>query len=326
VDRRLPVHPEPSIALDYEYRSQRVFPLCAAGRQYLADQTAPLGLANFREGSAMIVDAKPKMSSTGRSLEGKVSVVTGSTSGIGLGIARALAEAGSAVVLNGFGAAAEIASICDHIATGCDVEVSYSAADMTKPEAITEMIAATLDKHGRLDVLVNNAGIQHVAPLDQFPVEKWDAILSINLSSAFHTMRLALPAMRKNGFGRIINVASAHGLVASPFKAAYVAAKHGIVGLTKVAALETAEEGITCNAICPGYVYTPLVEAQIDGQAKAHGISREQVIHDVLLAQQPNKRFATVEELGALTVFLASDAAASITGIALPVDGGWTAH
>ena len=197
---------------------------------------------------------------------------------------------------------------------------------MTKPEAIAEMIETTLADHGRLDVLVNNAGIQHVAPLDQFPVEKWDAILSINLSSAFHTMRLALPAMRRNKFGRIINIASAHGLVASPFKAAYVAAKHGIVGLTKVAALETAEQGITCNAICPGYVYTPLVEAQIDGQARAHGISREQVIHDVLLAQQPNKRFATVEELGALTVFLASDAAASITGTALPVDGGWTAH
>ncbi len=160
------------------------------------------------------------------------------------------------------------------------------------------MIAATLAEHGRLDVLVNNAGIQFVAPLDQFPVEKWDAILSINLSSAFHTTRLALPAMRQNKFGRIINIASAHGLVASPFKAAYVAAKHGIVGLTKVAALETAEDGITCNAICPGYVYTPLVEAQIDGQAKAHGISREAVIHDVLLAQQPNKRFATVEELG----------------------------
>jgi 3-hydroxybutyrate dehydrogenase len=206
------------------------------------------------------------------------------------------------------------------------VKVTYSAADMTKPEAIADMIAAVLAEHGRLDVLVNNAGIQHVAPLDRFPVEKWDAILSINLSSAFHTMRLALPAMRQNRFGRIINIASAHGLVASPFKAAYVAAKHGIVGLTKVAALETAEEGITCNAICPGYVYTPLVEAQIDGQAKAHGISREQVIHDVLLAQQPNKRFATVEELGALTVFLASDAAASITGTTLPVDGGWTAH
>jgi 3-hydroxybutyrate dehydrogenase len=261
-----------------------------------------------------------------RPLAGKVSLVTGSTSGIGLGIARALAEAGSAVVLNGFGIVAEIAKARDQIAADFGVKVSYSAADMTSREAIAEMIAATVASHGRLDILVNNAGIQHVAPLEQFPVEKWDAILSINLSSAFHTMRLALPAMRQNKFGRIINIASAHGLVASPFKAAYVAAKHGIVGLTKVAALETAEEGITCNAICPGYVYTPLVEAQIDGQAKAHGISREQVIRDVLLAQQPNKRFATVEELGALTVFLAGDAAASITGIAVPVDGGWTAH
>ena len=261
-----------------------------------------------------------------RPLGGKVSLVTGSTSGIGLGIARALAEAGSAVVLNGFGLAAEIARTRDRIAGDFGVKVGYSAADMTKPDAIAEMIATTLAEHGRLDVLVNNAGIQHVAPLDQFPVEKWDTILSINLSSAFHTTRLALPAMRENRFGRIINVASAHGLVASPFKAAYVAAKHGIVGLTKVAALETAEEGITCNAICPGYVYTPLVEAQIEGQAKAHGIPREQVIRDVLLAQQPNKRFATVEELGALAVFLASDAAASITGVALPVDGGWTAH
>jgi 3-hydroxybutyrate dehydrogenase len=264
--------------------------------------------------------------SASRSLAGKVSLVTGSTSGIGLGIARALAEAGSAVVLNGFGVASEIARTKDRISADCDVKVSYSPADMTRPAAIREMVETTLAEHGRLDVLVNNAGIQYVAPLDQFPTDKWDAILSINLSSAFHTMRSVLPAMRKNQFGRIINIASAHGLVASPFKAAYVAAKHGIVGLTKVAALETAEQGITCNAICPGYVYTPLVEAQIDGQAKAHGISREQVIHDVLLAQQPNKRFATVEELGALVVFLASDAAASITGIALPVDGGWTAH
>jgi len=264
--------------------------------------------------------------SVSRSLAGKVSLVTGSTSGIGLGIARALAEAGSDVVLNGLGVASEIARTKDRISADCDVKVSYSPADMTKPAAIRDMIETTLAEHGRLDVLVNNAGIQYVAPLDQFPVEKWDAILSINLSSAFHTMRSVLPAMRKNKFGRIINIASAHGLVASPFKAAYVAAKHGIVGLTKVAALETAEQGITCNAICPGYVYTPLVEAQIDGQAKVHGISREQVIHDVLLAQQPNKRFATVEELGALTVFLAGDAAASITGIALPVDGGWTAH
>jgi 3-hydroxybutyrate dehydrogenase len=274
----------------------------------------------------MNIQLKAQDAKAAKPLAGRVSLVTGSTSGIGLGIARALAEAGSAVVLNGLGVASEITRTKDQLAAEFGVKVGYSAADMTSPAAIAEMIAATLAGHGRLDVLVNNAGIQYVAPLDQFPVEKWDTILSINLSSAFHTTRLALPAMRQNKFGRIINIASAHGLVASPFKAAYVAAKHGIVGLTKVAALETAEEGITCNAICPGYVYTPLVEAQIDGQAKAHGISREAVIHDVLLAQQPNKRFATVEELGALTVFLASDAAASITGIALPVDGGWTAH
>ena len=229
-------------------------------------------------------------------------------------------------MLNGLGVAAEIAKTREQLATEFGVTVGYSPADMTKPESIAEMITATLAEQGRLDVLVNNAGIQHVAPLEQFPVEKWDAILAINLSSAFHTTRAALPAMRQNRFGRIINIASAHGLVASPFKVAYVAAKHGIVGLTKVTALETAEDNITCNAICPGYVYTPLVEAQIDGQAKAHGISRDKVIRDVLLAQQPNKRFASVEELGALTAFLASDAAASITGIALPVDGGWTAH
>ncbi|MGY3487096.1 3-hydroxybutyrate dehydrogenase [Bradyrhizobium sp. USDA 4011] len=259
-------------------------------------------------------------------LAGKVALVTGSTSGIGLGIARALAGAGASVVLNGFGAAEEIARTRDAIETDYGVKAVYSAADMTSPDAIAQMIAATLGDLGRLDILVNNAGIQHVAPLEQFHVAKWDQILAINLSAAFHTMRLALPAMRKNKFGRIINVASAHGLVASPFKGAYVAAKHGIVGLTKVAALETAEEGITCNAICPGYVYTPLVEAQVDGLAKAHGTSRDQVIRDVLLAQQPNKRFATVEEIGALAVFLASEAAASITGIALPVDGGWTAH
>jgi 3-hydroxybutyrate dehydrogenase len=259
-------------------------------------------------------------------LAGKVALVTGSTSGIGFGIARALAEAGAAVVLNGFGEAGEIAKTRDDLARDCGVKVGYSPADMSKPAAIGEMIGSTLLEYGRLDILVNNAGIQHVAPLEQFPPEKWDQILAINLSSAFHTIRMALPAMRERGFGRIINIASAHGLVASPFKAAYVAAKHGIVGLTKVAALEGAEQGITCNAICPGYVYTPLVEAQIDGQAKAHGISRDQVIRDVLLAQQPNKRFATVEEIGALTAFLASDAAGSITGTALPVDGGWTAH
>jgi 3-hydroxybutyrate dehydrogenase len=263
---------------------------------------------------------------TPQSLIGRVSLVTGSTSGIGLGIARAFAGAGASVVLNGFGRPEEIAETKAKLASEFSVRTSYSDADMSKPDSIHQMIEETLDSFGRLDILVNNAGIQHVAPLQDFPIEKWDAILAINLSSAFHTTRLALPGMLHNKWGRIINVASAHGLIASPFKSAYVASKHGIVGLTKVTALETAEQGITCNAICPGYVYTPLVEAQIDGQAKAHGIPREQVIRDVLLAQQPNKRFATVEELRALEVFLASEAAASITGVALPVDGGWTAH
>jgi 3-hydroxybutyrate dehydrogenase len=274
----------------------------------------------------MNIAIKPENINIGQALAGKVSLVTGSTSGIGLGIARALAAAGSEIVLNGFGRPEEVAEAQVKITTDFKVRVSYSPADMSKPAAIREMIENTLRSSGRLDILVNNAGIQHVAPLQDFPPEKWDAILAIDLSSAFHTSRLALPAMLQNKWGRIINIASAHGLVASPFKSAYVAAKHGIVGLTKVIALETAEQGITCNAICPGYVYTPLVEAQIDGQAKAHGIPREQVIRDVLLAQQPNKRFATVEELGALSVFLVSDAAASITGVALPVDGGWTAH
>jgi 3-hydroxybutyrate dehydrogenase len=274
----------------------------------------------------MNIAIRPENINIQEALVGKVSLVTGSTSGIGLGIARALAAAGSEIVLNGFGKPEDVADVQAKIASDFKVRVSYSPADMSKPAAIREMIENTLKSSGRLDILINNAGIQHVAPLQDFPPEKWDAILAINLSSAFHTTRLALPAMLENKWGRIINIASAHGLVASPFKAAYVAAKHGIVGLTKVTALETAEYGITCNAICPGYVYTPLVEAQIEGQAKAHGIPREQVIRDVLLAQQPNKRFATVEELGALAVFLASAAAASITGVALPVDGGWTAH
>ncbi|MGJ5203505.1 3-hydroxybutyrate dehydrogenase [Bradyrhizobium sp. HKCCYLR20261] len=274
----------------------------------------------------MNVTAQMPSPVTTGTLAGRVALVTGSTSGIGLGIARALAGAGSDIVLNGFGDATEIETSREQIAFACGVEVTYSAADMTSPDSIAEMIETTIARSGRLDILVNNAGIQHVAPLEQFPPQKWDQILAINLSSAFHTTRLALPAMRRNGFGRIINVASAHGLVGSPFKAAYVAAKHGILGLTKVTALETAEAGITCNAICPGYVSTPLVEAQIDGQARAHGISRDQVIRDVLLAQQPNKRFATVDEIGSVAVFLSSAAAASITGIALPVDGGWTAH
>jgi 3-hydroxybutyrate dehydrogenase len=274
----------------------------------------------------MNIAVKPGDIKSPQALAGKVSLITGSTSGIGWGIAHALAAAGSDVVLNGFGKPEDVAVAQEKIASACNVRVSYSPADVSKPAAIADMIEGILRSAGRLDILVNNAGIQHVAPLPDFPPEKWDAILAINLSSAFHTTRLALPAMLRNKWGRIINIASAHGLVASPYKSAYVAAKHGIVGLTKVTALETAEQGITCNAICPGYVYTPLVEAQIDGQAKAHNIPREKVIRDVLLAQQPNKRFATVEELGALSVFLASDAAASITGIALPVDGGWTAH
>ena len=274
----------------------------------------------------MNIAIRPENINTQQELAGKVSLVTGSTSGIGLGIARALAAAGSEVVLNGFGKPEDVANAQEKIASEFKVRVSHSPADMSNPGAIRDMIQGTLQSSGRLDILVNNAGIQHVAPLQEFPPEKWDAILAINLSSAFHTTRLVLPSMLRNQWGRIINIASAHGLVASPFKSAYVAAKHGLVGLTKVTALETAEQGITCNAICPGYVYTPLVEAQIGSQAKAHGIPRDQVIRDILLAQQPNKRFATVEELGALTVFLASEAAASITGIALPVDGGWTAH
>jgi 3-hydroxybutyrate dehydrogenase len=261
-----------------------------------------------------------------KALTDKVSLITGSTSGIGLGIARALADAGSAVILNGFGKPEEIEATRSSIAKDFGVEVDYSGADMSDPASIAQMIEAMLGKFGRIDIVVNNAGIQHVAPVQEFPVAKWDAIIAINLSSAFHTSRLAMPSMLANTWGRIINIASAHGLVGSPFKSAYVAAKHGMLGLTKVIALETAEQGITCNAICPGYVYTPLVEAQIEGQAKAHGIPRDQVIRDVLLAQQPNKRFATVDELGALSVFLASEAAASITGAAIPVDGGWTAH
>jgi 3-hydroxybutyrate dehydrogenase len=261
-----------------------------------------------------------------RALEGRVAVVTGSTSGIGLGIARALAAEGARIVLNGFGKAADIRDLRADFATRFGLAASHSDADMSKPGDIETMIHEIWSRHERLDILVNNAGVQHVAKLEDFPAQKWDLILAINLSSAFHTTRLALPYMRRNDFGRIINVASAHGLVASPFKSAYVAAKHGVVGLTKTTALETAESNITCNAICPGYVWTPLVESQIEGQAKAHGLPREQVIRDVLLAQQPNKRFATVEQLGALAVFLAGEAGASITGAALPMDGGWTAH
>jgi 3-hydroxybutyrate dehydrogenase len=293
------------------------------GSAGLARGTSP----PHKESAAMNIAAIERATRAAQApLKDKVALVTGSTSGIGLGIARAMAAAGAAVVLNGFGKAEEITATKAAIGADFGVPVAYSAADMSKPESIAEMIQMTLDMFGRLDVVANNAGIQHVAPLQEFPVAKWDAILAINLSSAFHTTRLALPSMIANKWGRIINLASAHGLVGSAFKSAYVAAKHGMLGLTKVTALETAEMGITCNAICPGYVYTPLVEAQIDGQAKAHGIPREQVIREVLLAQQPNKRFATTDELGAIAVFLTTDAATSITGAAIPVDGGWTAH
>jgi 3-hydroxybutyrate dehydrogenase len=261
-----------------------------------------------------------------RRLTGKAAIVTGSTSGIGLGIAKALAADGANVLLNGFGDDAAIERLRREISMAANVEVDYDGADLSRPEQVARMVETAVAAFGRVDILVNNAGIQHVAPIESFPPEKWDAILSLNLSAAFHAIRAVFAGMKLRRFGRIINVASAHGLVASPFKAAYVAAKHGLVGLTKTVALEGAEAGVTCNALCPGYVWTPLVEKQIDDQAKAHNVAREAVIRDVLLAQQPNKRFATVEELGALTVFLASEHGLSITGAALPVDGGWTAH
>jgi 3-hydroxybutyrate dehydrogenase len=274
----------------------------------------------------MLTTAEMKKPMIMRSLHGRSALVTGSTSGIGLGIAEALAAEGATIVLNGFGDRMQIEDTRQKLAQTHDVAAFYHGADLSKAAAVGEMMAYAKAEAGGIDILVNNAGIQHVAPVDEFPPEKWDAILAINLSSAFHAIRAALPDMKERNYGRIINVASAHGLVGSPFKSAYVAAKHGVIGLTKVVALEAAQLNITCNAICPGYVYTPLVEKQIEDQAKAHGIPREKVISDVLLKAQPNKRFAQVDEIGALTVFLASDAAASITGVALPVDGGWTAH
>ncbi len=262
-----------------------------------------------------------------RPLSGRRALVTGSTSGIGLGIARALAANGADIVLNGFGDPQDIDRVQAELAAEFGVGTSYSGADLSQPSAIVAMFDEHFGTPGRgLDILVNNAGVQHVEPIVSFPTAKWDLILALNLSAAFHTMRLAIPLMRRGGYGRIVNIASAHGLVASPFKSAYVAAKHGLLGLTKTAALETAEEPITCNAICPGYVFTPLVERQIEDQARSHGIARDAVIRDVLLAQQPNKRFATVEEIGAFTAFLCGAEAGSITGAALPIDGGWTSH
>ena len=259
-------------------------------------------------------------------LKGKNALVTGSTSGIGLGIAKGLAAQGVNLVLNGFGDAKEIETLRAGLATKFDVKVLYDGADMSKADQIEAMMHKAEKDLGGIDILVNNAGIQHVAPVDEFPVNKWDAIIAINMSSTFHTTRCALAYMKKQGWGRIINIASAHALVASPFKSAYVAAKHGVMGFTKTVALEVAEKGITVNAICPGYVLTPLVEKQIPDTAKARGITEEQVKRDVLLAAQPTKRFVTVEELAGTTIFLCSDAAASITGTNISVEGGWTAH
>lgn len=255
------------------------------------------------------------------SLHGKTAVITGSNSGIGLGIAHELARAGASIVINSFSNRDEDHAIAQEIAKTHAVEARYIQADMSDPEATRALI----EQAGACDILINNAGIQHVAPIEDFPAPKWDAIIAINMSSAYHTMAAALPGMRKAGWGRIINIASAHGLTASPYKSAYVAAKHGVVGMTKVVALETAQDPITCNAICPGYVLTPLVEAQIPDTAKEYDMTEEEVVQQVILARQPSKEFATVEELGGTAVFLCSDAAKQITGTTISVDGGWTA-
>lgn len=254
-------------------------------------------------------------------LKGKTAVITGSNSGIGLGIAREIAKAGANVILNSFTDSQDDHQLAKSIADEFNVSARYIRADMSDPNDCRALVTQA----GTCDILINNAGIQHVAPVDEFPVDKWNAIIAINLSSAFHTTAAALPMMRKAGWGRVVNIASAHGLTASPYKSAYIAAKHGVVGLTKTVALETAEEPITANAICPGYVLTPLVEAQIPDQMKAHDMGRDEVVKKVMLARQPSREFATVEQLGGTTAFLCSDAAAQITGTTISVDGGWTA-
>lgn len=259
-------------------------------------------------------------------LKGQTAVVTGSTSGIGLGIATGLAHAGANVMLNGFGVASQVEQLRAKLAAETGASVTFSGADMTNPDQIRKMIRDAEEQFGGVDILVNNAGIQFVAPVDDFPDEKWSQILAVNLTSNFHAIKAALPGMKRRNRGRIVNIASAHGLVASPFKSAYVAAKHAVLGLTKTVALEVAETGITCNAICPGYVRTPLVEGQIRDQAKAHGMPEGQVIRDVILAAQPNKRFVELQQLADLVLFLCSDSASGITGAALPMEGGWTAR
>jgi 3-hydroxybutyrate dehydrogenase len=260
------------------------------------------------------------------SLRGRVAIVTGSTSGIGLGIAQALAAQGAAIVLNGFGPPDEIEALRQDLATRHEVEARYSPADMARPADVAAMVEQAHKQLGGPHILVNNAGIQFTAPIDEFPIETWDAIIAINLSAAFHATRVAIPLMKQGGWGRIINIASAHGLVASPFKAAYVAAKHGILGLTKVAALELANTGITCNAICPGWVATPLVEKQIVDRAAREGRSEAEVRHDLLAEKQPMLAFTTPAQIGGLAVFLCSDSAATMTGVPVSMDGGWVAQ
>jgi len=259
-------------------------------------------------------------------MKGKVAIVTGSTSGIGLGVARALAAGGADILLNGFGDKAAIENLVSEMRNQYKNKVAYSAADMSKPGDVAGMVAQATRELGRVDILVNNAGIQHTAPVEEFPVEKWDAVIAINLSAAFHAIRAALPQMKARNWGRIVNIASAHGLVASTHKVAYVAAKHGLLGMTKVVALETATSGITCNAICPGWVLTPLVQKQIDERAAKEGIPVERAKRELLAEKQPSLEFATPEQIGAAVAFLCSEAAAQIRGIALPVDGGWTAQ
>lgn len=259
------------------------------------------------------------------SLKGKSAIVTGSTSGIGKAIAEGLARAGANVMINGFGPMMEIEQDRAKLEAETGVRVLYNGADMTKPDEIEAMVEEAASEFGSVDILVNNAGIQFVSPVDEFPLEKWDAIIAINMSSNFHTIRAALPLMKQQGWGRIINVASAHGLRASPYKSAYVTAKHGVLGLTKTVALEVAQQNITCNAICPGYVKTPLVEGQIPDQAKAHNMSEEDVVKNVMLTPQPTRKFVEVEEIAETALFLCSDGAQSITGTEISVDGGWVA-